>query len=129
MRDRVVKHKRENRDYRLVSNFKHISGSVVCYVQNGKNIYYNMDENLELNKCFSEISLFNEYGFALARINILSYDKKYVVYCYINELGEIVSPLINNINYIMAFDVELEEYLASLKDELSASKRVLIKGN
>lgn len=128
MRDRVVKHKREDRDYKIVSNFKHISGSVVCYEQNGHNIYYNMDENLEFNRCFSKISLFNEYRYALARIDIMNNDKKYSVFCFVNELGEVISPLINNINYVMAYNVKLEEYLLSLKEELS-SKRVLVKGN
>ena len=126
MREKVVEHKRVNRDYKIISDFRHVSPNVVYYVQNGKNIYFNIEENLELNKRFSVIYPFNEYGYALARIDI-DPDKKYYAFCYINELGEVISPIISNIDFVMVQNITLDAYLDMLKDKEMRKK--LIKDN
>ncbi len=113
-----VKHKRINNDYNLVSNFKHLSKSVVYYVQNNQNVYYNIDENIVFNSCFSEIGKFNEYGYALGKITLPTPTKKYYVFCYVNELGEVISPLVNTYDYTM-LNTDLDTYLEILQSKLA----------
>ena len=117
-----AKHKRVNRDYSLVSDFRHLSDSVVYYVQNNKNVYYNIDENIVFNSCFSKIENFNELGYALARIDITSNDQKYYVFGYINELGEIVSPLVNTYDFVMENVIDLNMYITSLTQKINGIK-------
>lgn len=119
---REVKRKRVSRDYSLVSDFKHLSDSVVYYVQNNRNVYYNIDENIVFNSCFSKIENFNELGYALARIDIISNDKEYFVLGYINELGEIVSPLVNTYDFMMENVLDLNMYLTSLTQKINGIK-------
>ncbi len=124
-----VKHKRVNREYSLVSDFKHLSISVVYYVQNNKNVYYNIDENIVFNSYFSKVENFNEFGYALATIIITVNDKKYYVVGYINELGEIVSPLVNTFNYKMEKVLDLDIYLTSLTSEIENNNVIKLTKN
>ena len=117
-----AKHKRVSRDYSLVSDFRHLSNSVVYYVQNNRNVYYNIDENIVFNSCFSKIENFNELGYALARIDITSNDQKYYVFGYINELGEIVSPLVNTYDFVMENVIDLNMYITSLTQKINGIK-------
>ena len=126
---REVKHKRVSRDYSLVSNFRHLSDSVVYYVQNNRNVYYNIDENIVFNSCFSKIENFNELGYALARIDITSNDKQYYVFGYINELGELVSPLVNTYDFVMENVLDLNMYLTSLTQRLENSDNIKLTKN
>ena len=119
---REVRHKRVSRDYSLVSDFKHLSDSVVYYVQNNRNVYYNIDENIVFNSCFSKIENFNEFGYALARIDVTINDKIYYVFGYVNELGEVVSPLINTLEYKMENVLDLNMYLTSLTQKINGIK-------
>ena len=124
-----AKHKRINRDYSLVSDFRHLSDSVVYYVQNNRNVYYNIDENIVFNSCFSNIENFNELGYALARIDITSNDKKYYVFGYINELGEIVSPLVNTYDFVMGNVLDLNMYLISLTQKIESADSIKLTKN
>ena len=124
-----AKHKRINRDYSLVSDFRHLSDSVVYYVQNNRNVYYNIDENIVFNSCFSNIENFNELGYALARIDVTSNDKIYYVFGYVNELGEVVSPLINTLEYKMENVLDLNMYLTSLTQRLENSDNIKLTKN
>ena len=124
-----AKHKRVNRDYSLVSDFRHLSDSVVYYVQNSRNVYYNIDENIVFNSCFSKIENFNELGYALARIDITSNDNKYYVFGYVNELGEVVSPLINTLEYKMENILDLNMYLTSLTQKLENINSIKLTKN
>ena len=126
---REVKRKRVSRDYSLVSDFKHLSDSVVYYVQNNRNVYYNIDENIVFNSCFSNIENFNELGYALARIDITSNDKKYYVFGYINELGEIVSPLVNTYDFVMGNVLDLNMYLISLTQKIESADSIKLTKN
>ena len=124
-----AKHKRVNRDYSLVSDFRHLSDSVVYYVQNSRNVYYNIDENIVFNSCFSKIENYNEFGYALARIEIISNDQKYYVFGYINELGEVVSPLVNTFDFVMENVLDLNMYLTALTQKLENSDSIKLTKN
>ena len=115
---RKAKHKGINKGSSLVSNFQHLSDSVVYYVRNNETVFYNIEKNIVFNPWFSVIADFNNLGYALATIIITVNDKKYYIVGYVNELGEIVSPLVNTFNYKMEKVLDLDTYLTSLTQKI-----------